>query len=188
MALVLLVFLLLCFKQLVEAQMVLHMFVQLPALYAVGWMVSNRSPPKWVTSMNSQGMLGLVVILAVSAVWMIPTALDMALTSTSVSTIKVFSWVVAGSLARYSWKAMAVELKCFLLGNLAWMFLSVGMLYQSTERRLCVNYLVDDQLQSGRLLVALGFVLGARATWLVFQVTQPSAVGDVNRRTNRMEV
>ncbi len=172
MCLVLLTALLLRFKEPVETRMVLHMFVQLPVLFAIGWLALDRREPKWLASMNSQGLLGLTVVSAVAAVWMIPIALDMALMSGGVALAKMVSWIAAGALARDSWRRMAAELKCFLLGNLAWMFISVGMLYQTYERRLCVNYLVDDQLLSGRVLVGVGALSGAWACWLVLRATQ----------------
>lgn len=167
-----LVVLMLCFRDLLEAQMVLHMFVQFPALFAIGWLSLSRYQPRWLAAMNSQGLLGLTAVSTVAAVWMIPSALDMALISSGVGLTKAVCWVAAGAIARDSWRRMTAELKCFLLGNLAWMFITVGMLYQTYERRLCVNYLIDDQLLSGRLLVGAGMLAGGWASWLVFRATQ----------------
>lgn len=172
---VLLISLLLRFKGALEGQMVLHMFVQFPVLFAIGWLAPIRREPKWLANVNSQGLLGLTLVSAVAAVWMIPTALDMSLMSAWVDAAKVVSWISAGVLTRQGWRKLAVELRCFLLGNLAWMFISAGMLYQTYERRLCVNYLVDEQLLSGRLLVGIGSLAGAWACWLVVKATQSQA-------------
>jgi hypothetical protein len=154
--------------------MVLHMFVQFPLLFAIGWLALDFHEPRWLFRANMQGLLGLTVLSTVSGLWMIPAALDMALLSFGVAMLKYSSWILAGALMRNGWQKMETELQCLLLGNLAWMFITVGFLYQTDERRLCVNYLMDDQWLSGRLLVATGVLLGAWASWLVFRVTQPN--------------
>ncbi len=48
----------------------------------------------------------------------------------------------------------------FLAGNLGWMTASAGMLYIDAPVRLCVNYLQDDQRQTGIALVLLALALG----------------------------
>lgn len=49
--------------------------------------------------------------------------------------------------------------RLFLLGNLVWMLATAGLLYEAAEPRLYVNYLRDEQVWAGRLLVGLSAVL-----------------------------
>lgn len=164
-----------------EARMVLHMGLQFPALFFLGWWAWRREP-RALAAINAHGLLTLSVVLTVSALWMIPTALDLALMSPTLALFKALSWMLAGALVRHAWPRMALELRGFMLGNVAWMFISVGMLYQTLERRLCVNYLVDDQSLTGRLLVVFGGVLGAWATWMVFRAAQTDPSDEADRR------
>ena len=51
----------------------------------------------------------------------------------------------------------------FFLGNAAWMLATAGLLFHEAEVRLCVNYLVDDQVWTGTGLIAWALVLGGVA-------------------------
>lgn len=90
---------------------------------------------------------------------MIPAALDLALLLPQVERTKVASWLTAGALFALGWPRLADVPRLFLIGNLVWMFGTAGLLYQDAERRLCVNYLIDEQLWAGRSMVALALLL-----------------------------
>jgi hypothetical protein len=51
----------------------------------------------------------------------------------------------------------------FLVGNIAWMFATAGLLYLDAPQQLCANYLRDDQRHAGVGLVLLAICLAALA-------------------------
>ena len=146
----------------IESRMLLHMLVEFPALLASGWVVA-RWRRAAASDFDEQGLLCITALLCVSAFWMIPAALDMSLLSAPVQFAKLASWWLCGAVLARSAQRLSPESQIFLFGNLAWMFATAGLLYQDAEQRLCVNYLIDDQLWTGRALVGLAVVLGAAA-------------------------
>jgi hypothetical protein len=146
-----------------EARMFTHMLVEFPLLVA-----SGCCAPMWLAGpvrrilprADRCGLIGLTWTSCVLAVWMIPLALDYALVDTRVALAKYATLWAAGVLLRHSWPAMPQELQVFLVGNLAWMQATAGLLILESDQRLCVNYLFDDQaITGGGLLVAAGVVL-----------------------------
>lgn len=149
-------------RHVVESRMLLHMFVEFPLLIASGWALASGLR-LCTHRIDAHGLAGVTVSSAVAVFWMIPAALDASLLSSPVQGAKLLSWWLAGAFLGLSWPSLVDETKVFLFGNLAWMSATVGLLYQSTERRLCANYLFDDQQLTGSALVALSVVLGALA-------------------------
>jgi hypothetical protein len=171
----------------VESRMLLHMFVEFPLLLAAGLAVRpalERGLPRLMAAVDAvdwRGLNGLTWLSLVSVLWMVPAALDAALLDPSVGRLKLASWWLAGLLLARSWRQMAGPLQLFLLGNLAWMFATAGLLFIATPARLCVSYLQDEQLWTGRALVALALALCA---WIVVAslrspaATRPDAPDD----------
>ncbi|MBX3607229.1 MAG: hypothetical protein KF788_18260 [Piscinibacter sp.] len=149
-------------RHVLEARMLMHMAVEFPLLLAAGWALGERLR-HGLDACDAHGLLGVTLSSAVAAFWMIPAALDASLLSPGVQAAKVWSWWLAGLLLARSRRRLADETRVFWLGNLAWMSATVGLLYQTAERRLCANYLVDDQQLAGAALVAFGLVLGGLA-------------------------
>lgn len=145
-----------------ESRMVLHMFVQFPSLLAGGWALGSLALQCWPDlpeRFDPRGFVGAVALACLSAFWMIPAALDLALLVPEAELAKVASWLAAGALCALGWSRLADVPRLFLVGNLVWMFGTAGLLYQGAEQRLCVNYLVGEQLWAGRLMVGLALLL-----------------------------
>ena len=153
-------------RQAVESRMALHMLLQFPLLLASGWAVSavlgDRLPlARSFDRVDTGGLLGAILVSCVSAFWMLPAALDTSLLSDPLRMAKYASWWLAGMAWWRSAPRLAVEAAAFFGGNLAWMLATAGLLYQEGDARLCVSYLLDDQVATGRGLVAAALVLGA---------------------------
>lgn len=164
----------------IEARMLLHMLVEFPMLFAAGWAMQDlclRRPAmqrlaRGMVLIDWRGWSGATLATIVAIAWMLPTLLDLALLDPMVAAAKYASWWIAGWMLAGSLRRMDPELLLFLVGNIAWMMASAGMLYIDAPARLCVNYLQDDQRQTGIALVLLAVVLGALA---LRQLVQPSA-------------
>lgn len=145
----------------VEGSMALHMLGQFPLLLASGWAAARLTAVSPLRRLDANGLLGVTAAACVAAFWMIPAALDLSLLSPAANVAKYVSWWSAGALLAASWTQMRVELAAFFLGNMAWMLATVGLLFREAEGRLCVNYLVDEQLITGNglLLIAVGLLM-----------------------------
>lgn len=161
------------------ALMSLHMLVQIPLLALAGlfaeqaWHAGRPPPaggagarPAW--SYNEYGMPGLLLVSLVGAGWMIPKALDDALTDWRVAAFKYLGLPLCGWVLRASLRRANVVIKLFFLGNFCWMSAIVGMVYLDQPIRLCNAYLQDDQDWSGRGLIALAIVLPS--CWLLAEL------------------
>lgn len=163
--------------------MLTHMLVQIPLIFAcaVMWGASLRlrANARWL-SWNLQGAPGLLLSAFVLTYWMTPIALDHAAADSGWDVAKVLSLSLAGVAAGLSWRLGSVVIQLFYAGNMLWMMITAGILYQDAEQRLCNAYLWDDQVKTGQGLVALSIlcacvvlVVAARAG---HRQSRPSAV------------
>lgn len=153
-------------QPLLEQHMALHMGVELPALFAIGWWVAvSHAPALWLRRINSNGLTGLSVASVVSAMWMLPIALDAAVTSPWIGFVKVASVLGAGWLARCSMREASVAIQAFFIMSWGWMTGTVGVLYQNASERLCSTYLEGEQRLAGVCLVVLAIL--AVLTWML---------------------
>ena len=160
------------------ALMSLHMLVQIPLLVLAGlfaeraWRAGHPPPagarPRPAWSYNEYGIPGLLLVSLVGAGWMIPKALDDALTDWRVAAFKYLGLPVCGWVLGASLRHSNVVIKLFFLGNFCWMSAIVGMIYLDQPIRLCNAYLQDDQDWSGRGLIALAIVLPS--CWLLAEL------------------
>ncbi|MEM5432110.1 hypothetical protein [Cupriavidus oxalaticus] len=151
-----------------EASMSLHMVLQFPLLLAAGWAMSAWVPARlaaWQARCDAHGLFSATLVTVVSAFWMIPAALDLALLDARVTALKYGSWLLAGMLLAQGWRRLSPELATFFLGNVAWMLFTAGLLYRDAEARLCVSYRFDEQIVGGNGLMAWGAIIAALA-WL----------------------
>jgi hypothetical protein len=158
--------------------MLTQMLVQIPIVFfaAAAWGFRPREGvgAVWLR-WNSQGVPGLLAATCCLAYWMTPIALDHAAADPLWDAAKLMSLAAAGWIAGISWRQAANIAKIFYLGNMVWMSITAGMLYQESKQRLCNAYLWDDQTVTGRMLVlaSIGFAIG----WVLRQtVMQPKLV------------
>lgn len=149
-----------------EAHMGVHMVVHLPCIALLGGLVAGELP-EWVLSAHARhdflGTASLTFAAAVLSFWMIPVALDASLLWGGFSLAKYSTLLLSGVALRSAWRRAPPALLMFMLGNLAWMLATAGLLFQQAESRLCVSYLADQQEQTGSGLTAWGIVVGAIA-------------------------
>jgi hypothetical protein len=147
-------------RHLLEGQMTFHMLLQFPWLLAsgaaaFGALVFQSRASAVLARFDDRGLLTVTLVLCVSALWMIPVALDLALLDNRVRIFKYLTWYAVGLMLASGRERIGPELCSFLLGNLAWMFATAGMLIRESESRLCVSYLVGDQFWAGTGLIVL---------------------------------
>jgi hypothetical protein len=153
--------------------MLTQMLVQIPLIFLASVFLSEylRWPTgsRWM-QWNAQGAPGLLFSALVMLYWMTPIALDHAASDSLWETAKIASLAAAGISARISWRLSSGVAHAFYVGNMVWMTVTAGMLYQETTQQLCNAYLWDDQAISGRALVVVSIILAV--TWMLMLAGQ----------------
>jgi hypothetical protein len=151
-------------RHFLESQMTLHMLLQFPWLLCSGAAAFGALPrhgrvQAWLARFDDRGLLTLTLVLCVSALWMIPAALDLSLLDVRVQFAKYMTWYAVGLMLASARSRLGPELWGFLLGNLTWMLATAGLLIRESETRLCVSYLQRDQVWAGPGLICLSLLL-----------------------------
>lgn len=147
----------------VESRMVTHMLVEWPLLLLAGmslrWLLHRTARLRQLDAalalIDWRGWTSATLLLCVSVYWMIPSSLDAALLAPWLNVTKIASWWFAGLLLGDGLRRMEPEVLLFMVGNIAWMTATAGLLYIEAPERLCVNYLIGEQRIAGGGLVAL---------------------------------
>jgi hypothetical protein len=162
-ALLLLVLLVPPLRHALEASMTAQMLLQIPLLAAAGWLAAMALPARLsaaIEAWNAHGIGGLVLATLASAYWMLPRALDAAVTDPSIALAKYLSVpLLIGLPLALSWPRMGFIVKGLLLLEVIATLLRLGWLYLVSPERLCNLYLLDDQQRLGRLLLLIGAAL-----------------------------
>ncbi len=141
-----------------EETMVRHMAIELPMLFAIGWLaahVAQARQTRPLSAWNASGLPSFVAALLITGFWMLPVALDLAVLNAGVGIAKVVSLVIAGAVTGASWRKAGVVMQAFLILNWVWMTLTIGLLYQDAPQQLCSVYLSDQQSAAGQAMVIL---------------------------------
>lgn len=139
--------------EIAESIMVIHMHMQMPLLIIVGMLftpfLKERFPSvfeKW----NENGIPGILLFFIVLSYWMIPRAMDDALTSIPVEVFKFISLpFLAGVPLRDSWRKLTPLVKKVLYVLLVLEFGILGWLYIFSDTQLCNNYVIAEQQALG---------------------------------------
>jgi len=162
-------------RDLLEATMSLHMLVQLPLLAFAGYCVgvawrqqqgglSNAalaSLQRW----NVGGATGVVFAGIVMVFWMLPRGLDTARFSGVADVAKFVTIALAGLAVALSWSRMHVIARGVIHLEVIATLFRFGWGYLSTDSRLCLAYLSDDQQRTGEWLLWLGAVYALIVVW-----------------------
>lgn len=166
---------------LLTARMLTHMLVQIPLLFACGVVLGLRvqmGPRSHWRTWNLQGASGLLFSAFVLAYWMTPIALDHAAADGLWNIAKIVSVVVGGFTAGLSWRLGSVITRVFYIGNMVWMTITAGLLYQQSDQRLCNAYLWDDQVRTGQALVVLSLLAVCLCVYLLVPGRRAIALPD----------
>lgn len=162
-----------------ESDMALHMLCQFPLLLLAGWLLSKGLPERARSQQwNRAGFAGLLMASLVLMFWMIPRALDMALSTGIVELSKFVTLLMAGVALELSGQSAGVIVRGFFLGNVLPMMMVVGWLYVEAPIRICNSYLTDDQLRAGSGLLALA--IAGSVVWLLAFFMSPHQSGGVS--------
>lgn len=139
--------------EIAESIMVIHMHMQMPLLIIVGMLFTpflKERFPNFFEKWNENGIPGILLFFIVLSYWMIPRAMDDALTSIPVEVFKFISLpFLAGVPLRDSWKKLTPLVKKVLYVLLVIEFGLLGYLYIFSDTQLCNNYVIAEQQALG---------------------------------------
>lgn len=160
-----------------ESSMPLHMLVQMPLLAAAGFAAAMALSARSRDAMT-QGVGGAVPCLLVASLastfWMIPRALDLALSEPAMEAAKFVTLpLLVGVPLALAWPRLGMLGRGFAWTNFASMLAVLGWLYRASPLRACNAYPVADQREAGEWLIFLAIV--AFAGWLAMLFVAPSS-------------
>ncbi|WP_318616312.1 hypothetical protein [Sporosarcina sp. YIM B06819] len=149
---------------LVESIMILHMLVQIPLLMVAGWLMGKcllERYPSFFEKWNGNGIPGILIVVFMTMYWMLPRAMDEALTIWYIELFKFVGLPLAGLALRHSWEKLQMLGKSFVFLNYISMFGLMGWLYVDSPIQLCNNYLELEQkiLGWGFLFITVGMII-----------------------------
>ncbi len=159
-----------------ESSMPLHMLVQMPLLVLAGFAGTTAlSAARRGAIMGAVG--GVVPCLLVaslaSMLWMIPRALDLALTEPAVEIAKFVTLpLLVGAPLALAWPQLGLLGRGFVWTNLASMLAVLGWLYRVAPLRACNAYRLSEQHETGEWLIFVAIV--AFVAWLATLFAPPS--------------
>jgi hypothetical protein len=140
-------------RGLLEGMMIAHMLVQIPLLAVAGGLAVTALSPRQkarLASWNEGGVAGILMAIIASSWWMVPRALDWALLSPRMETLKFVSLpLFVGAPAALSWPKLSGVARGFVIANVLPMWTVVGWLYMAAPVRVCNFYLTDQQVTAG---------------------------------------
>ena len=160
-----------------ESSMMLHMLVQLPMLFLIGFVLGwtwRRAPARSIAGRalncvmraNRWGMTGLIAAAFTMTLWMLPRLLDSARLDLSFDLVKFLTVSLLGGLAvSISWRATPAILRAVIHLEVIATLLRFGWGYLAAEERLCLVYLVGDQQRTGSALLVLGALYALVVVW-----------------------
>lgn len=152
-----------------ESTMTLQMLVQIPLLaLASAWLATGLPPgfERRIARWNEQGISGLLLASLAGMLWMLPLMLDAAVSDPRFALAKLLSVpLLIGAPVALSWPRAGFVVRGVVLLEVTATAFRLGWLYLISPVRLCTNYLLDDQMQLGRLLIALGVAIVLILAW-----------------------
>ncbi len=144
------------------------MLIEMPAWFALGWLAGRRVERR-ERSWNPLGLTGLAFFIGALGFWMIPRSVDLVNESEAADQLMHASLLAAGLSLSASLPVMPFVVRTASAIYGTSMIFALGMVYSNFTALLCGSFDLEQQRQTGRLLlfaypaVAIAVVvLGAR--------------------------
>ncbi len=139
--------------KLLETWMLTHMLIQIPLLIIAGLFMGEyvkKRCGRFFKQWNKNGIPGILLVYFVTMYWMIPRAMDEAITVSSVEIFKFVSLPFLVGIVLYdSWSKLSAIAKGFIVFNYIPMFGMMAWLYIDSPIQVCNNYLESEQKMLG---------------------------------------
>jgi hypothetical protein len=146
-----------------EVSMSRHMLVQMPLLVVIGIIAARLVPRRTQDSLLIRfggAWPCVIAALFASSYWMLPRALDAALTDPWAEVAKFLSLpFLVGFPLVLAWRRLTLIGRGFVWTNFFSMLAVLGWLYIVAPVRVCNSYLVNDQENAGWYMVIASVLL-----------------------------
>ncbi|WP_164669537.1 hypothetical protein [Virgibacillus doumboii] len=140
-------------SNLLESIMIVHMHMQMPLLVISGFLMARFFQirfPQFFYKWNHNGIPGILLVVVVWSYWMIPRAMDEAITIQLVELFKFISLpFLVGVPLRDSWKKLGKIGRNIVYLFFIIMLAIMAWLYIGADSQLCNNYLQVEQKTLG---------------------------------------
>ncbi|RYG72615.1 hypothetical protein EU245_09800 [Lentibacillus lipolyticus] len=146
-----------------ESVMIVHMHMQMTLLVISGLLMGRFFQlkfPGFFRKWNANGIPGILLFMIIWSYWMVPRAMDEAITLQMVEWFKFASLpFLAGVPLRDSWKKIGAAGQKLVFGFFVAMFSFMAWLYIGADSQLCNNYLEVEQKTLGWGSLFIGVLL-----------------------------
>ncbi len=158
-----------------ETTLVTHFLVEYTAYILIGFLFGSRyfgSITKRLERFNQGGISGILLATFVILFWMIPRWMEASIDNAFVALFRAFSLTfLAGFALAVSWPLSNAITRSLVKIEFLAMLFRLGWIYQISPNRLCNNYLINDQILFGEILIIIGCTLSIY--WLILVFFEP---------------
>lgn len=148
-----------------------HQVMQLPVMFFLGIGAGIRFVKGWVIPL-SWSIAVLIIVMASFIFWMLPHSIDLAVISASFNRIMHLNMIAAGFLLVPVLRNSLFEIKIIFSGMLAAMLIAAGITLLTFNILLCSAFTIEQQKDTGMLLLIIGLVLYAVTIAIFFRGLQ----------------
>lgn len=154
-----------------ESSMSQHMLLQFPILIGSGALLAmlrlavDREGSPWRYALNAGGAAGICLAAILLMLWMLPRNLDAALASTTVDASKFVCLVLSGYAICRSWPRVPAIARVFVHLEVIATLARFGWGFWAAPNRLCANYLLDAQIETGQGLLIAAVAYSLAIVW-----------------------
>lgn len=150
-----------------------HQLIQLPSMILIGLILGKIFGNK--IKLELQWSISILIIAAFSVVfWMIPRSIDLAVIHADFNRLMHVDMIITGFFIQSILKNTIPEVKITFLGMISSMTIATGIALTAFNLLLCSSFTIEQQKETGKLLIIIGILLYFFTLITFFKESNPS--------------
>jgi small basic protein len=150
-----------------------HQLIQLPSMILIGLILGKIFGNK--IKLELQWSISILIIAAFSVVfWMIPRSIDLAVIHADFNRLMHVDMIITGFFIKSILKNTIPEVKITFLGMISSMTIATGIALTAFNLLLCSSFTIEQQKETGKLLIIIGILLYFFTLITFFRESNPS--------------
>lgn len=150
-----------------------HQLIQLPSMILIGLILGKIFGNK--IKLELQWSISILIIAAFSVVfWMIPRSIDLAVIHADFNRLMHVDMIITGFFIQSILKNTIPEVKITFLGMISSMTIATGIALTAFNLLLCSSFTIEQQKETGKLLIIIGILLYFFTIITFFKESNPS--------------
>ena len=150
-----------------------HQLIQLPSMILIGLILGKIFGNK--IKLELQWSISILIIAAFSVVfWMIPRSIDLAVIHADFNRLMHVDMIITGFFIQSILKNTIPEVKFTFLGMISSMTIATGIALTAFNLLLCSSFTIEQQKETGKLLIIIGILLYFFTLITFFRESNPS--------------